>query len=69
VGALNIRFNGDVLELDAGTTIHQLMTRLGYDRKNVAVAVNREFVPRSSHPGHVLKENDEVDVVAPMQGG
>jgi len=64
-----IRLNGKAVELDAGITIQQLMTRLGYDRKNVAVAVNREFVPRSSHQNHGLKENDEVDVVAPMQGG
>lgn len=66
---MNIRLNGKTITLKDGLTIRELVNQFGYDRKNVAVAVNREFVPRSRHEQHALKENDEVDVVAPMQGG
>jgi len=69
VVALKIKLNGKLHELKDGLTIQKLVTELTYEGKKVAVAVNREFVPRSQHEHHVLNENDEVDIVAPMQGG
>jgi sulfur carrier protein len=34
-----------------------------------AVAVNREFVPRSAHPTRALQPNDRVEVIRPVTGG
>ncbi|MGJ7493366.1 sulfur carrier protein ThiS [Variovorax sp. ZT4R33] len=34
-----------------------------------AVAVNREFVPRSAHAVHALKEDDRLEVIRPVTGG
>ncbi len=34
-----------------------------------AVAVNRRFVARERYRQTILRENDVVDIVAPMQGG
>ncbi len=34
-----------------------------------AVAVNRRFVARARYSQTTLRENDQVDIVVPMQGG
>jgi sulfur carrier protein len=34
-----------------------------------AVAVNLQFVPKSQYTDHILRENDQVEVIAPVTGG
>ena len=34
-----------------------------------AVAVNLNFVPKSQYSVHVLNENDQIEVIAPVTGG
>jgi sulfur carrier protein len=34
-----------------------------------AVAVNLQFVPKTRHAEYILKENDEVEIIAPVTGG
>ncbi len=37
--------------------------------ENYAVAVNQEFIPRSSYGDILLEPNDRVELLAPMVGG
>lgn len=34
-----------------------------------AVAVNLQFIPSAQHAHHLLAENDQVEVIAPVTGG
>ena len=34
-----------------------------------AVAVNRQFVPRSQYDGRALQDNDRIEVIRPVTGG
>lgn len=34
-----------------------------------AVAVNLNFVPKTHHAGHILQENDQIEIIAPVTGG
>jgi sulfur carrier protein len=34
-----------------------------------AVAINYEFVPKSKHANEILREGDEMEVIAPVTGG
>jgi sulfur carrier protein len=34
-----------------------------------AVAVNRQFVPRSNYAGHLLQDDDRIEVIRPVTGG
>ncbi|MDM0111134.1 sulfur carrier protein ThiS [Variovorax sp. J22R133] len=34
-----------------------------------AVAINREFVPRSQYPARVLRPDDSIEVIRPVTGG
>ncbi len=64
-----IRVNGEETEVPAGTTITGLLATLSVATDGRAVAVNLMFVPKSRHASHELSAGDEVEIVAPMQGG
>lgn len=36
---------------------------------NFAIAVNMEFIPRSLYGDTMLREDDRIEIVLPMQGG
>lgn len=65
---MNIQFNGDPHATRA-TTLDTLLSEVGLDASTVATAVNGNFVPKSLRAGHALTEGDQVEVLAPMQGG
>lgn len=47
----------------------ELLERLEHTASSVATAVNGAFVPASQRAAHRLKEDDVVEILAPMQGG
>ena len=61
--------NGEPRTLPEGWTVAQLLERLGFDRRRVAVEVNREVVPAVSHDHHLLAERDEIEIVTLVGGG
>ena len=65
---MKLLVNGESMEAPDGVTVAMLIARRGHPA-TVAVAVNQVFVPRSRHVDTILKEGDQVEIVAPMQGG
>ena len=61
--------NGEPRNLPEGWTVAQLLERLGFDRRRVAVEVNREVVPAVRHDHHLLAERDQVEIVTLVGGG
>lgn len=66
---MKLILNGKPLTLDNALSITDLLIDQGYDGKIVAVAINNNFVPKSSYAQTELQDNDRVEIVAPMQGG
>ena len=66
---MRITLNGQPCTLDTALSITELLSAQGFEGKTVAVAVNNTFVPKSAHETHMIKDNDRIEVVAPMQGG
>jgi len=67
--SVRVRVNGDELALAAGTTVAELVATLCEQTRGVAVAVDREVVPRSTWERVVVREGAEVEVVAAAAGG
>ncbi len=67
---MNITLNGqaDTCE-DVQPSITTLLKRKGFEDKKIAIAINGQFIPKSSYCTHIINENDDVEIVAPMQGG
>lgn len=66
---MRITINGESQTLEQTTTIGSLLEQKGYNGKLVAVALNGEFLSKTYYDSTTIKENDKVEIVAPMQGG
>lgn len=60
--------NDETLEVENGMSIADFIQWFKQEG-NFAIAVNMEFVPRSLYAETILKEDDRVEIVLPMQGG
>lgn len=64
-----IRVNGEPRALRPGTTVAELLKELGLAGRRVAVAVNREVVPRSSFGSRAIAPDDRIEILEAVGGG
>lgn len=81
MSTLTLTVNGEPAEVPAGTTLRQLVaettgrevaadgTTADGGRLGVAVAVDRQVVPRSAWDATVPRDGAAVDLVTAVQGG
>jgi len=50
-------------------TLHELCADLGLDEAKIATAVNGSFVAASERASRKLAPADQIEIVAPRQGG
>ena len=65
----DIELNGEPYRLPDGQTLGDLVQALGVAQQAVALAVNREVVPRQQWAGRALAPRDRVDIVRAIGGG
>jgi sulfur carrier protein len=68
-GTVRVLVNGDELALAVGTTVAELVACVCERTRGVAVALDREVVPRSSWSRVVVTDGSVVEVVAAAAGG
>jgi sulfur carrier protein len=61
--------NGAPRSLPEGTTLAALLRTLNAPDAGVAVAINREVVPRTEHAARVLAHGDQIEVLRAVGGG
>lgn len=66
---MKITINGKPRTFAAPLNIQAALEQEGYRDMLVAVARNGDFVPKSNYVETVLNDGDEIEIVAPMQGG
>src|SRR5258707_513681 len=66
---LDLHVNGEVMTLPESLTVAELLDRLGYDRRRIAVEVNRAVVPRPQHDSRRLTPGDAIEIVTLVGGG
>ncbi len=66
---IDITLNGERKSLPALFSVQELVEHLGYDRRRIAVEVNREVVPSMRHDEMMLKTGDAVEIVTLVGGG
>lgn len=67
--AIAIVVNGEDRSLAAATSLAELVAQLGLADRKVAVAVNREVVPRSELSDRTLADGDRVEILEAVGGG
>lgn len=64
-----IEVNGDPVELGPGTTVAEVVAGWCRSPRGVAVARNREVVPRSQWAATVVGDGDRLEIVTAAPGG
>ncbi|MGX9776203.1 sulfur carrier protein ThiS [Janthinobacterium sp. TB1-E2] len=66
---INITLNGAPYQVPPGQTLDQLIATLSLENQALALAVNRNVVPRKAWQGQVLQVQDQVEIVRAIGGG
>jgi sulfur carrier protein len=66
---VTVRLNGSPRAVPAGTDVAALVRELAATAVGTAVAVNGEVVPRRAWAGTPVRDGDEIEVLAAVQGG
>jgi sulfur carrier protein len=66
---MEITLNGAPHRLPEGSRVQDLVVALQLGQQAIAVAVNRQIVPRSQWQERSLQAQDQVDVVRAIGGG
>jgi len=61
--------NGEVRVAPEDCSIGALLAALALEDRRVAVAVNRDVVPRSSFASHRLRAGDRIEILEAVGGG
>ena len=65
---MNLIINGKAAHSGA-TTLDELLRELNLDEAVVATALNGQFVPKTLRQQTLLHAGDQIEIIAPMQGG
>ena len=66
---INISLNNEPKQIADKTLLNDALAEWGFGETKIAVAINGEFVPRSTYNDHLLQANDQIDIVKPVGGG
>lgn len=68
---MQIRLNGEEKQVEAKINICELLIELELDpeQSGIAVAINREVIPKTLWKKTELCENSEVEIIRAVQGG
>ena len=66
---MNIKLNGDSVDVPPGHTLANLIKDLAIGNKRIAIEVNEEIVPRSTYGSYSLEPGDQVEMVIAIGGG
>ena len=67
--SIEIELNGAPHRLPAGQHLQDLIEALALSGQALALAVNRQVVPRQQWPARPLAAGDKVDIVRAIGGG
>lgn len=66
---LDLSVNGERVEAPPDATVRALLELLKLDGRRIAVAVNRDVVPRSEYASRPLADGDRVEILEAVGGG
>lgn len=65
---MKLKVNNKEVETQA-SNLFQLANELNLPSKGIAVAVNKEMIPRTEWQGFALKENSDIIIIKAVCGG
>jgi sulfur carrier protein len=66
---MKVVVNGNSIDVPEHLNVREILTYLGYEAPSLAVAVNRNCIPRREFESTSILENDQIEILSPAQGG
>ena len=66
---INISVNNEPTQIAEKTFLNNAIVAWGFGEIKIAVAINGEFVPRSTYGEREVLDGDKIDIVKPVGGG
>jgi thiazole synthase len=66
---MNLMVNGEPATTPEGSTVADLLDRMGLPARGIAVERNREIVPKSAYGVTPLTDGDRIEIVQFVGGG
>lgn len=66
---ITISINSEQKKIPRETLLSDAIIQWGFGETKIAVAINGEFVPRSTYTQRPLIDGDKIDIVKPIGGG
>ncbi len=66
---IKVSVNGEIQELEDNISVQNMLDILDYRSKTFAVAINTTFISIEQYEDTIIKNGDEIDILAPVQGG
>ncbi len=66
---IEVIVNGKRTTIASGLNIKEAITALEYKGEGFALALNGTFVAISTYETTIVRENDSIEILAPVQGG
>jgi len=66
---ITVHFANAMVSIAENSLLTELLEAQGYANKQFAIAINRQFIPRSCYATTQLQAGDIIDIITPMQGG
>lgn len=66
---INLSVNSEPAQVAPGTNLSEALQSWDYGDRKIAVAINGEFVPRTTYAQRQLNDGDQLDIVKPVGGG
>ncbi len=66
---ITILVNGKKEDMKKNSTVTQLIQKLNYDNKWMAVIVNEEFLAKDLQDATTINYGDKIEILSPIAGG
>ena len=66
---MKLFINGEEKHFDAVSNIQDVMQQTGMLERKAAVALNGGFISKTQYEHTTIKDGDQLEIIAPMQGG
>ena len=66
---IEVIVNGEKRIVRSKINVNELILELNYTEKWFAIALNGTFVAIDTYKNTIIKNNDRVEILAPVQGG
>ena len=66
---IEVIVNGQRKEVSSEMNVKQIIKELNYTQEGFALALNGTFVAISTYENTIIRDNDSIEILAPVQGG